>query len=350
MSSEIPPGVRAAFGLREGSVASVSGGWINRTFVAEREDGTRLIVQRLHPIFRGEVNLDIDAITQHLEGVGLRTPRLVRARDGRAFVEDDGVWRSLSFVEGRTLAALDAPHARAAGALVGRFHRALEGFAHAFAFSRPGAHDTPAHLAKLARLRTESSQPAQGPSPPSPTLIDALAAEILERGAALPDLSRLPLRIIHGDLKATNILFAPEGAEAIALVDLDTLAYGTVAVELGDALRSWCNPTDESDPAARFDAARFASAVEGYGATVGELLTADEVEAIVPGVETIALELASRFAADVYEDRYFGWDATRFASRVEHNLARARGQLSLARSIAAQREVLLGCVRRVFAP
>lgn len=340
MTDAIPREVREAYGLDEGA-EPVSVGWINRTFVARR-GGERLIVQRLHSVFAGEVNLDIDVITTHLARAGLSTPRLVRAEDGRAFVEAGGVWRALTYVEGRTASAFDAAHARAAAGLVARFHAALAGLEHEFAFTRPGAHDTGAHLAKLERLRDA------GRAHPRAAEIEPVAAAILERGRALPDLRGLPARIVHGDLKATNFLFAEDDPRAIALVDLDTLAYGTIAVELGDALRSWCNPTDESDPGARFDAEVFRAAVEGYAEAAPSLLSREEALAIVPGVETIALELASRFAADVYEDRYFGFDAARFATRADHNLARARAQLSLAESVAAQRERLSELSRRAF--
>ncbi|HEY8428942.1 MAG TPA: phosphotransferase [Sandaracinaceae bacterium] len=337
----IPAPVREAYGLDDVAAEPISVGWINRTFVARRA-GERVIVQRLHPVFAGEVNLDIDAITAHLARSGLATPRLVRALDGRAWVDAGGVWRALTYLEGRTIAALDAAHARAAGALVARFHAALAGFAHEFAFARPGAHDTAAHLAKLERLAASHG------AHPRAAEIAPIAEAILAHGRALPPIGELPSRIVHGDLKATNFLFEHDRPVAVALVDLDTLAHGTLAVELGDALRSWCNPSDESDPQARFDPAIFEAALLGYAEAAPGLLSHDEIESIVPGVETIAVELASRFAADVYEDRYFGYDASRFASRVDHNLARARAQLSLARSVAAQRDALSAIARRAF--
>ena len=71
-----------------------------------------------------------------------------------------------------------------------------------------------------------------------------------------------------------------------------------------------------------------------------------ERQALVPGIERIALELASRFCRDVVEDRYFGWDGQRFPSRAAHNMFRARGQLALARSVRQRRleaeEAILG--------
>jgi hypothetical protein len=43
----------------------------------------------------------------------------------------------------------------------------------------------------------------------------------------------------------------------------------------------------------------------------------------------VSLELAAPFAEDALRESYFGWDATRFPGRGEHNLHRARGQWSL---------------------
>jgi hypothetical protein len=134
----------------------------------------------------------------------------------------------------------------------------------------------------------------------------------------------------------------------LALIDLDTLAHGTLATEMGDALRSWCNPGGESAPEAQVDVALFAAAVEGYAEGSLDWITGAEIDTLRPGAETIALELASRFCTDAFEDRYFGWDATRFASRREHNLVRARSQLSLARSIHARAGELDAAVRRAF--
>jgi len=175
--------------------------------------------------------------------------------------------------------------------------------------------------------------------------VQALGARIL--GHPRPSIPSLPLRIVHGDLKITNVLFDEAGTRAIALLDLDTLAHGTLATELGDALRSWCNPAGESAERVAVDEAVFAAAIEGYAA--GDPgLSRVEVEALVPGLETIALELASRFCLDAIEDRYFGWDPTRFPSRVAHDERRAEAQLALAESVARARPRLEALVARAF--
>ena len=81
----------------------------------------------------------------------------------------------------------------------------------------------------------------------------------------------------------------------------------------------------------------FAAALEGYATHARAFITAEEQAAMVDGVLAIYLELAARFAADALNEAYFGWSPVRFASRGDHNLARARNQLAAARDLARQR-------------
>lgn len=356
-----PPEVLAAYGLEGAHVEPITIGLINHTFrVDARFDGQvdprletsrgdaggrRVVLQRLHPAFRGEVNLDLDAITTHLAARGLPTPRLVRTKGGAPFVtlaelaparadepDADRPWRALTWLDGVVRHVSDDPAAfRSAGALVARFHRALGDLHHDFAFTRPGAHDTDAHLARLRAA--QSAHRGHRRYETLAPLADAILAH------ARPSIGPLPTRIIHGDLKLSNVLFASE-RDAYALLDLDTLQHGTLAVELGDALRSWCNPRGEDTLDVRVDVAIFEAAIEGYARGAAGHTTPEERAAIVPGFETIALELASRFCLDTFEERYFRWDATQHESASHHLELRARGQLALAQDVAARRRAL----------
>jgi Ser/Thr protein kinase RdoA (MazF antagonist) len=333
-----PRAILAAYGWERARLVPIAIGLINRTYRVELEE-RRFILQRLHPIFAPEVNLDLDAITTHLAARGVTTPRLVRTETGEAWALDaEGrPWRALTFVEGRCEPEIPRPSlARAAGAMAGRFARATADLEHRFAFTRAGVHDTARHLARLDAAHRAAHE-HEGPE------IDgarALAEAILVHARDLPTQDGLPTRIVHGDLKASNVLFAHDRDEAVCLVDLDTMAHGTVATEMGDALRSWTNPKGEDDLRGQVDVALFAAAVDGYLAEAGALLSPSERASLPAGLETIALELASRFCLDVFEDRYFGWDARRHASRRAHNLVRTRSQLALARSARTLRPEL----------
>jgi Ser/Thr protein kinase RdoA (MazF antagonist) len=337
-----PAAIAAAWGWRADQLRPLAGGLINETYVVGDREA---VVQRLHPVFAGEVNLDIEAVTGRLAARGLATPRLIRTGDGRAWVDDaDGrAWRALTFVPGTSFHAVPSPaHAGSAGALVGRFHRAVADFVHTYAFARAGVHDTAAHLARLGDRLGDRLGNRLGGAGAELADARALAADILAAAAALPALPQTPHRHCHGDLKISNVMF--EGAVAACLVDLDTVGLGTIAFELGDAMRSWCNPRGEDVGAVGFDLPIFAAAIGGFLAEVGALVSRDERVSIVVGLETVCIELAARFAVDVFDDRYFGWDATRFASRRAHNLVRARGQLALGLAVRAVRADALAIV------
>jgi Ser/Thr protein kinase RdoA (MazF antagonist) len=139
-----------------------------------------------------------------------------------------------------------------------------------------------------------------------------------------------PARHAHGDLKISNLRFSEDG-QGLCLLDLDTLGKMSLEVELGDALRSWCNPVGEDSLDTYFDGGLFDAALRGYGSL--RPLSDAQKDAIAGGVERICFELAARFCRDVWEDSYFGWNSERFPSRPAHNLYRAKGQLALGLSV-----------------
>lgn len=343
-ATSIPAAVKDAWDLGDAPLEPISVGLINRTLVASRTTD-RIVLQRLHPIFAAPVNLDIDAITAHLAKKGVTTPRLVKTRGGALWVEaEDGVWRALTWIPGKVVATSTGHGmARSAGALVARFHRAVADLQHTFAFTRPGAHDTSAHLAHLDAILVSHDDHDLFRA------VRPVGEEILEHGRALPRIPLLPTRIVHGDLKLTNIVFDDALESAVALVDLDTLSHGSIAIELGDALRSWCNAGGESDERACLDQEMYGAAIRGYAVEAKGLLTREEVGALTAGTETVTLELAARFCADALEESYFGWDSSRYRRRGQHCLVRARSALSLAVSIRAAREELQAMVDQAFA-
>ena len=320
------------------TVAPLGRGLINQTFLLTAH-GQRSVLQRLAPIFSPVINDNIAAVTDALATAGLVTPRLLPTRDGRFWLDlggDDGVWRLQTFVTGTSFDKVRSPaQAHAAGVLVARVHRATDGLSHTFRGLRESVHDTAKHLTRLRQALSVHAQhhllARVGP----------LAEAILDRAQALDSLPDLAPRLCHGDLKLNNILFAgetpPASEQAVCLIDLDTVGPMSLAYELGDAWRSWCNVSGEDDTAARVDMEVFRASFAGYASGIGRALTGPERRALLGGVEWISLELASRFAADALFENYFGWDAKRFPSRGEHNLLRARGQLALHEAFLATR-------------
>ncbi len=302
-------------------------GLINDTFAVGEPPVA--VVQRQHPAFAPEVNIDIDAVTARLADRGLLTPRVLRTAAGELWhVDADGrAWRALSWVPGRTIHTVESPAiAREAGAMVARWHAALEDFDYTFVFSRPGAHDTERHMAALRAA--VDAHPGHRLADTVRRLADAILADWARWDGDLDG----PATMTHGDLKISNLRFDDAG-RALCLLDLDTMGRLPLDVELGDAWRSWCNPRGEDTAEPEFSVDVFEASAAGYLSE--RPLPAELRESLAGGVERICLELAARFAADALNERYFGWSRAVAPTRGDHNLLRAAGQHRLAGLVRA---------------
>ncbi len=332
MFRPVPESVLSRYPKAHGlPVEPLSGGLINQTYRVGRD----FILQRLSPIFSPEVNLDIETLTSVLTASGVPVPTLERTRGGKLWVsatepEARGIWRLMTRLPGRTLHRLETEaQAASLGKTLASFHNALSSFHHTFAQARPGIHETHGHMRSLGAALE------QYPDHRLATRVGVLAQEIFQRWEAWGEPLSLPLRIGHGDPKVSNFLF-DGGNKVVGVVDLDTMGWTSLDLELGDALRSWCNVMDENSPAPCFDLTFYAQAVGGYVEMAGSWLTGEEVRSIPAAVERICLELSARFAADALRESYFGWDPAIASTRGGHNLLRATGQLALARDVGAK--------------
>ncbi len=339
----VPQAVLTAYGMPAPPVGRLGKGLINSTWLAEK-GGTRFVLQCVNPIFPAEVNADIDVVTRHLEKCGLVTCRIVPTTAGELWTRcDDQTWRLLTFVDGVSHDSLTTSiQAESAGALLAGFHRAVCDLDHEFTNPRLGIHDTTRHLAFLREtLRSRCDHPCHAD-------VSRLASQILGAAADLAPYPQTPDRIVHGDPKINNLLFTHDTDIAFSLVDLDTLARMPLPLELGDAMRSWCNPAGEDDQVSEFSVPLFEQAIRGYAEGSQGWIVQGESAAIVSATETILIELAARFCADALNECYFGWDSTKFATRSEHNQERAASQLHVAESLAAQRKDLEAIVAAAF--
>lgn len=318
-------------------------GLINHTLGVRDAGGSLIgVLQRLNTdIFDPRVHEDIHAVTTHLADKGLPTTRLVPTAAGSLWHTDadGGAWRVLTVIGNRTIEKLDNPaDAESGGALVARFHAALADFSWDFRSVRPGAHDTDKHMDTLMRaVDTHRKHDLWWEV--------CHAAETIQEGWRTWQGPRdLPQRVIHGDLKISNLRFQDD--QAVALIDLDTLQWGTLDVELGDALRSWCNPAAEDTTETELRLDLFEAAMRGYArGSVEHPPTQEEWAGIVPGLERICWELAARFAADALNESYFGWNPD-IGTRGQHNLLRAQGQLNLAKQVRHARSHAEDALRR----
>jgi Ser/Thr protein kinase RdoA (MazF antagonist) len=324
-------------------ISRIATGLINQTF---RVDGVSAsyVLQRLHPIFAPAVNFDIEAVTLVLQQKKMLTPRLVRTdRDELWVMVNDHCWRMQTYLDGKTFDQVKTPEmAYDVGRLVGRFHQAVEDFSYQYCFTRSGVHDTAQFLKRLELLLSGEYQQHRNYD-----VFAELAEKLLSVWEKLPKLPGLPMRNSHGDLKISNVLF-DINMQCLCLLDLDTLGRMPWPVEMGDAFRSWCNIHGEEAETVLFSEEIFEASLNGYAKVARHLWSAQEKEMLMTGVRTIPIELSTRFLIDVLEDKYWGWDPSRFAQRSDHNLKRAVRQWELYLDITKKSPQLLQLIFKAF--
>ncbi len=341
MTDAIPTAITGRWRRLAGARASrVTSGLINQTFLLQTADA-RFVLQRLHPVFEPAVNRDIAAVTSHLASRGLNTAELLPTDDGTDWCQHDGhTWRLMTYVPGHTIDAITTrQQASEAGRIAAVYHAALGDFDYDYVAGRGHVHDTPRHLQTLARTVDECVDHRLHDD------VTPLAQHVLETSERFGAIDALPLRHCHGDLKISNIVY-DDNDNAVCLIDLDTVNRMTWPLEMGDALRSWCNPRTEDQLRADLDLDVLDAVLSGYAGAAPEWLSREEIALLITGLARICLELSARFLNDALRESYFGWDDARWASRGDHNLARGRAMASLYDDVARKRSAAEAVVTR----
>jgi len=343
-------------------------GNINDTFLATMdargtsEEEKHFVLQRINTlVFRRPdlVMRNMRIATEHIrnrlrhaadsKGRRWEVPVVLSAQNGRDhWLDADGsFWRAISFIEGvKSFDTIrDVDHAGKVGYALGMFHLLLSDLPpERLADTLEGFHITPRYLQHydevLAKYRATES----------PDLDYCLRfvsgrralTHVLEKARAE---DRLLLRPIHGDPKVNNILMDNATMRAVSIVDLDTVKPGLVHYDIGDCLRSGCNPMGEETgdwKAVHFATDLCRAILKGYLSKAREFLTENDFDYIFDSVRLIAFELGLRFFTDHLEgDVYFK------VKHAGHNLARALVQFRLTESIEAQETVIRNIIRGI---
>lgn len=350
-ASSIPFSVAALF-ADPGQIVTVTpygGGLINDTFLVHRRHSPPFLLQRLNrQVFnRPELLMDnIRQVGEHLRhkehstkiGAELRSIRLLltHEREDCYYDEEGCCWRAVNFIEqSRTLEGVTSEEqAQAAGAALGRFQALLHDLPPARLHDTlPTLHVIPCALRGYDETVAKTAKTTGAESNFCQNFIERRRdqAAILEQARAR---GVLPERVIHGDPKLDNILFDRDSDRALALVDLDTVKPGLTQYDVGDCLRSCCNPAgdDPADPEeAKFDLDLARALLSGYLGEMRALLTYSDFAYFYQAVRLISFELGLRFFSDYLAgNHYFKINAP------EQNLRRAVTQFHLTASIESR--------------
>ncbi len=322
-------------------------GNINDTYLVEAEQP--FVLQRINAEVFSQPRQVMDNLCQFVSHAHQRlsttpfnrrweVPTVLRTEDNQHhWIDRQGqLWRGLSFVPHTTTfnTIQDLHHAMEVGAALGCFHNLLSDLPSAhLADTLPGFHITPNYLRQYDAILPQAATLA-----PDEHHCCTLIAHHRNRVAILENAKaagHLPLRAIHGDPKINNILIDTNTQQAVSLIDLDTIKPGLVHYDIGDCLRSSCNPLGEETQhwqAVTFDVSTCAAVLRGYLSSAGAFLKAVEYDYIYDAIWLISFELGLRFFSDhLAGNRYFK------TQRPGHNLQRALVQFQLAESIHLQK-------------
>lgn len=321
----IPEAVLTTFGLTDPDIVIKNkAGLINKTYFVMNAEGDTRILQKLHSVVRPETCEDAYAIATYARAGGISVPEFLLTAEGKTwFLCEGGLWRCMKSLSGHGKKILTPEAAESAAALVGQFHTVMANSDYICRGSIPHFHDSPYIFKHAVAVFDKEKETALGKAVQNE--IHFYTTELSKQ--LLPE--ALKKQIVHGDLKISNFLF--KGGSVTALLDFDTCMNHTPLVDIGDALRSWCNTADEGNEIANFDRAIYDVAIRGYLSTAS--LSPKEQTLIPQAFRLMTLECGIRFLKDYFEDTYFGWNKKKFPSRRAHNLARARGQMSLFKQI-----------------
>jgi len=333
-------------------VREYGSGNVNDTFIVTCKTSAPFILQRInthvfpHPEY---IMLNMRTFTEHVrerlarepaqDGRAWEVPRVFAARDGRDyFIDADGAfWRAISFIANAVsydeIVGLD--HAREAGYALGRFQDLISDLPiDRLRDTLEGFHITPQYLAQyhVAAQKTGVTDRDPRVRHGHRFIADRQAwAGVLQeaqtRGA-------LFLRPIHGDPKINNIMIDRATGQAISLVDLDTVKPGLIHYDIGDCLRSCCNPLgEETEQIAdvRFETDLCRAILQGYLSVAQQFLTENDYAYLYDSIRLIAFELGLRFFTD-----YLNGNIYFKVKHAEHNLLRALVQFQVTASIEAQ--------------
>jgi len=129
------------------------------------------------------------------------------------------------------------------------------------------------------------------------------------------------------------VMIEESTGRAVSLVDLDTVKPGLIHYDIGDCMRSGCNPLGEETEqweAVQFDPEIGAAILEGYLTQARNFLTEADYEYLFDSIRLLTFELGIRFFTDhLAGNVYFK------VKHSEHNLQRALVQFKLTESIEA---------------
>ena len=342
----------------EGTIASIKPlgeGFINDTFVIRTEgDAPDYILQRKnHAVFPDVPGMmeNILAVTEHIKAKvadPLReTLTVIRARDGKLYVEDEGnFWAVCLFIaDTSSYDRADSPElAYQGGVGLGRFQALLADFDKPLNETIKGFHNIRHRFAQWDAAVAADAAGRVASLAEEIGWVESRRREMLDFWSLVED-GTIPTHVTHNDTKISNILFDKPTGKVLCAIDLDTVMSSTSLNDFGDAIRSYANTGAEDDrdlDNVELSIEMFRAYADGYLSQQRATMTQSELDWLAFSARYITFEQVLRFLMDYIDgDKYYK------TAYPEHNLVRTRAQYKLLQSMERRYDEMCAIVREL---
>ena len=321
-------------------------GLINDTYLVQTSSKPFVLQRINHSVFPqpAQIMANLSQLNYHIaqkpkDAVKLIIPAILKTQSNDELYQDEQghYWRALEYIANTVSleTITDIHQVQQAGFALGHFHRLVSDLEPSHLVDTlPGFHIAPDYLKHYQQVITTTSTPES----------EYCTSFITNHQHLINDLEAakqqgcLPLRVIHGDPKLNNFLFAKDTQKIISLIDLDTVKPGLVHYDIGDCLRSCCHNLATND----FDLVIATALLTSYLSEAGVFFSEADYHYLYASIRLIPFELGLRFYTDYLEgNRYFK------VTEPKQNLHRAVNQFQLCESIIKQECAINALITRL---
>ncbi|CAD0220087.1 aminoglycoside phosphotransferase family protein [Chryseobacterium sp. D764] len=320
-------------------LTSITDGLINTTYLLEDKDQRKkFILQKInnHVFRQPEVIVNNHLMVNEIlraHDYQFQIIEPIPSLNNRLLVEDaDGQpWRMLSFVE-NSMTFLSAPSLQVAFEAAKTFSYFLTTIN---TEKLPAIEDSLPNFLNFEKRVADYKNSLKNAAPYLKENAKA-EIEITNKLLSLPDQwiemeknNRIPKRIIHADVKISNILF-DQNHSPLAVIDLDTMMISTILYDFGTMIQSYTNTTHEDDGSAKnnFNPEMYKAVKEGFLFYLKEKLTPEESGNLDYAAQVAIYIQELRFLTD-----YLNGSTYYSITHPEHNLDRTKNQLELLKGL-----------------
>ncbi|WP_312296597.1 aminoglycoside phosphotransferase family protein [Chryseobacterium sp.] len=317
----------------------ITDGLINTTYLLENKDlGKKFILQKInnHVFKQPEVVINNHLMINEVlrsNNYQFEIIEPIPSLTGQILVKDSNgqPWRMLSFVE-NSITFLTAPSLQTAFEAAKTFSHFLNTVntekLSAIEDSLPNFLNFEKRVADY-KDALKNAEPHLRENAKAEIEITNQLLSLPDRWIKMEKTNQIPKRIIHADVKISNILF-DQNHNPLAVIDLDTLMISTILYDFGTMVQSYTNTTQEDDGTAQnnFNPEMYKVVKEGFLFHLQEKLTSEESENLDYAAQVAIYIQEIRFLTD-----YLNGSVYYSTKYPEHNLDRTKNQLELLKGL-----------------